>query len=1798
MYAQNEKLIPVYIENEMKTSYLTYAMSVIVGRALPDIRDGLKPVHRRILYAMMDLGLEHSKPYKKSARIVGECFVKDTLILTEKGLVPIQDIGRGDRVFTQHSLKTVTQLYEMPKKGLLKIKLGNGISNTITPSQKFKVLDKNLEFVWKEAKELTKEDYIVTRAHYPEIKDLVRLKSADIKCPAYLTEDMAYVLGLLISDGWVEKSNGRQRNRMGFCSASRSVLEKVCSIFKQEFDYEPTIETKICKGFTKCGKPLKKQYTVRINRSRINDFFMANFHLEGRKAKTKKIPQQVYISPKEVIFAFVSGLVEGDGSIHRRRNVIHYGSISEELIDGLLILLQHQGVFGRKYKAKQIKSSFVLGRAVEGREMFYNLEFKGSNALLLASKINCVQALKKLRLFGMTFKRTIPSKHDLIPYAGANVFAELSTRHIGGGWYQDLNGNKFRMGIKYSTGSKIRYANDLAEKPLRKCQVLDWGIGEKLKKIGSPLSNFVDDIVENKTYFSRVVSIERSTPQETYDIQVEGEHEFIANGMVSHNCLGKYHPHGDTAVYDSLVRMVQDFSLRYPLIDGQGNFGCFTKDTKIRLTDGRSLDFGQLIKEDRKGKKNYAFTFNHVTQKLEIAAIKKPRLTRKKAKIVKIILDSGEEIRCTIDHPFMLRDGSYKNAKDLKSSDSLMPLYTKLYNGKDDPNLKGYEILYQPMQNKWGFAHHLSDAWNLKKGVYKKSAGKIRHHLDFDKLNNNPDNIQRIQWGDHWALHRDITVWRHRNDPEYVKKLAKGRKKFWANPKNLQRASRVRSEWNKKMWQSPVYREAMPKVLKEAWKDPEYRQRMAELSSRNLKNRWKRKSFRDLLSRLKSKELKKRWQDEQYRDFMTEVTRKMSLRIWSDPKHRGRMSELSKERWRNPDYREKHINRIKKLWKESSFRAKYPADHFSKIAKELWSNPSTREFHRRKIALQWQDEKFAKKVIEAVIKSNKRRLSENPDTMKELAQKARVSLKKKWRGPLYKERVVKSKILGFAKDLLKTRATITPEIYEKMRTNNGLPNVQNALNYFSDFQEIIDQARTKRNHKVKAVRFLTKREDVYDLTIDGTHNFALASGVFVHNSVDGDAAAAMRYTEARMDSIADELLDDLDKDTVDFVPNFDESLKEPSVLPARLPNLLVNGSSGIAVGMATNIPPHNLTEIVDAIVKVIASPDVTIKELMKIVTGPDFPTGGIICGREGIKEAFETGRGRLKLHAKAAVEQQKGNREAIIITEIPYQVNKSKLIENIADLVQDKKIEGISDIRDESDREGMRVVIDLKRDQNAQVILNQLYKRTQMETTFGVIMLALVDNKPKVLNLKECLEFYIKHREIIVRRRTQFELDKAERRAHILEGLKIAVDNINKIIKTIRESKDAKIAKDKLMKNFDLSDVQAQAILEMQLQRLTALERGKIEKEYLELIKKIEMFKAILKSEKKILEIVKNEVLELKKKYGDERRTEIVAKAEDIDIEDLIAEEDMVITISHAGYIKRLPVGSYRKQKRGGVGVTGIDMKDEDFVEHLFIASTHEYILFFTNLGRVHWLKVYEIPQAGRAARGKAVVNLLQLSQGENISSYVRVKEFKEGMFLVMATKNGLIKKTDLMSYSNPRKGGIIGITVEKGDELIKVKWTDGTQEIFIATEQGKAIRFSESQIRDMGRSAKGVRGIRVAKKDKVISMEVCIKDATVLTVTSQGFAKRTPIKEYRNQSRGGKGIKNVNVTSKNGEAVGLKMVNDNDGLMVMTQKGMIVRCPVKDIRTTGRSAQGVRIIKLDKGDKVASVARVAPEED
>ncbi|NLE91939.1 MAG: DNA gyrase subunit A [Elusimicrobia bacterium] len=725
---------------------------------------------------------------------------------------------------------------------------------------------------------------------------------------------------------------------------------------------------------------------------------------------------------------------------------------------------------------------------------------------------------------------------------------------------------------------------------------------------------------------------------------------------------------------------------------------------------------------------------------------------------------------------------------------------------------------------------------------------------------------------------------------------------------------------------------------------------------------------------------------------------------------------------------------------------------------------------------------------------------------------------------------------------------------------------------------------------------------VYDSLVRMAQDFSLryplVDGQGNFGSIDGDSAAAMRYTEARLAAVSDEMLNDIEKETVDFGPNFDSSLKEPLLLPATLPNLLVNGSSGIAVGMATNIPPHNLGEVADAVNCLLDNPDAEAKELMKYIQGPDFPTGGVICGKEGIREAYSTGRGKLTVRARAAIERQKNGKDLIVITEIPYQVQKSGLIEDIAELVEDKKIEGISDIRDESDKDGLRIVVELKRDAEPQIALNQLFKHTQMETTFGVIMLALVDNRPRVLSLRQVLDCYILHRKNIIRRRTQFDLDRALKRAHILEGLKIALKFIDRIIKVIKTSKSVPAAKENLMKEFGLSEAQSQAILEMQLQRLTALERDKIEAEYMELLKKIEECRAILASEKKIEHIIKTELADLRKRYGDPRRTEIVGEVQDIEIEDLIAEEDVVVTISHGGYIKRLPVSSYRKQKRGGTGATGADLKEEDFSEHLFIASTKDYLLVFTDKGQVHWLKVYEIPQAGKASKGKAIVNLIDISQGEKISSTIPVREFSDNKYLVMATKLGLVKKTRLAAYGNPRKGGILGITIEPKDELIGVELTDGKQQLLIGTRQGKAIHFNEKDVREMGRGAKGVKGINLAKGDEVISMVQDAQDGTVLTVTESGFVKRTPLKDYRLTRRGGKGIINISVTAKNGPAVALKTVSDRDGLMVITQNGMFLRCEVKDIRTTGRSAQGVRLIKLQDKDKVSCIAHVVAEEE
>ncbi|PWM82428.1 MAG: DNA gyrase subunit A [Clostridium sp.] len=708
--------------------------------------------------------------------------------------------------------------------------------------------------------------------------------------------------------------------------------------------------------------------------------------------------------------------------------------------------------------------------------------------------------------------------------------------------------------------------------------------------------------------------------------------------------------------------------------------------------------------------------------------------------------------------------------------------------------------------------------------------------------------------------------------------------------------------------------------------------------------------------------------------------------------------------------------------------------------------------------------------------------------------------------------------------------------------------------------------------------------------IDGHGNFG---------SIDGDGAAAYRYTEARMSKIAEIMLTDIEKNTVDFMPNFDDRLQEPTVLPAKIPALLVNGSSGIAVGMATNIPPHNLTEVINGIIKIIDDDNVTDEQLMQIIKGPDFPTGGMILGREAIKQAYTTGKGKITVRAEAEIEEMSNGRQKIIVTSLPYQVNKAKLIENIANLVKEKRIEGISELRDESDRENaVRIHIGLKKDANARVVLNQLYKNTQMQDTFGVIMLALVDGQPRILTLRQCLDYYIDHRKGVILRRTQFELDKALARAHILEGLKIALDNIDEVINIIRSSYDD--AKERLMERFGLSDIQAQAILDMRLKTLSGLQREKIEEEYNELMKLIAHLREILGSEKLVFEIIKEELTEVKEKYGDERLTKIVAAEGEFNEEDLIKEEQMVVALTHFGYIKRMPIDTYRSQKRGGKGISGISTREEDFVKQIFTTSTHDTVLFFSNKGKLYRLRGYEIPEAGRTAKGTAIVNLLSLDAGEKISAVIPISDFEDSKYLLMATKNGLIKKTPLQEYNSSRKTGLLAITLKDDDELIDVRLTDGQDNVVLVTEKGLCITFDEKDVRPVGRSAQGVLGIRLDEDDTVIGMESILsnnKGVTLLAITENGFGKRTELDEYRVQNRGGRGVITYKITPKTGNIVGIRMAKEDDDVMLITNSGTIIRINVKDVSILGRATQGVTLMRTNENEKVVSIETVEPEE-
>ncbi len=1254
----SKNIVPAEISEEMKKSYLDYAMSVIVARALPAVEDGLKPVQRRILYSMLGLGLKPNTPTKKSARIVGECFVKDTLVLTTKGLTPIQDIKRGDFVYTQNAIQQVEELYEMPEKELLKLTLSNDLSLTATPSQKFKIINKNLEYEWKEAKDLKGDEFLTIKADYPEFSESMKLRLPN-KGYIDLNENIAYLLGQFLSDGWIE----RESNRICFGTASKEIINRLGFILEKEFNYVPNIEIKSKAYQSSSGQMLESViYVIRINNKVLCNFLANTFGLVKKNAYTKEIPPHIFQSPKRVIYSFLSGLIDGDGHIHKSRKIIQYSSVSERLVDKLLLMTQQLGFIGKKYKSKLNYSRNFNDRIIKSNYPLFSIEFAGDFARKLAINLNLFEERKKDRINQILSGKLKKSSFEIIPFVGNPIFSELSEKHIGSGWYTDKEGNNFRLGIKYKTGSKIRYSKQLKEIPLRKSQIIEWNILEKLRRINSVYYKFLKEIIDNKIYFLQINKINETNPEKTYDLQVKNDHELIANGIVSHNCLGKFHPHGDMAVYDALVRMAQDFSLRYPLVFGQGNFG----------------------------------------------------------------------------------------------------------------------------------------------------------------------------------------------------------------------------------------------------------------------------------------------------------------------------------------------------------------------------------------------------------------------------------------------------------------------------------------------------------------------------------------------SIDADPAAAQRYTEAKLSQIAMEILQDIEKDTVKFVPNFDNSLKEPELLPGKLPNLILNGASGIAVGMATNIPPHNLTEVCDAITAHVKNPDISIEELIGIVTGPDFPTGGYVSG--DMLELYKTGRSQLVLRGRTTTEALK-NKEAIIITEIPYMLSKASLIEQIADMIQKKKLKEISDLRDESSKGKIRVVLELRKGANPKMVINALYKYTRLQDSFNVNFLALVKGQPRVLNLKEVLKEYVDYRKKIITARTKHDLNKAEERLEIVLGLLIALKHIDDVITLIKKSKSASEASEGLISKFKLTKKQAQAVLETRLQQLTTLEQDKLKKEHDELKEKIAEFKKILDDIKEVLKIIVREVSELKKNYGDSRRTQVSQRISEISEKDIIQKKEVVVTITEKGYCKRMDVQSYKEQKRGGRGVIGSNLATGDFVKQLITCSTHDYLIFFTTRGRVLWLKAYDVPEAERYSKGKALANLLNLKD-ENIANVISVNKFED--FLFMVTKKGVVKKISLRHFSNPRASGIRAINLpnDNSDSVIDVQIVKSGEEVLLATKKGQAIRFDSNDVRDMGRASYGVAGIRLDSNDEVVSLEV-LRTGTILTITRKGFGKRTAVEDYRKTARAGKGVINLKVSERTGDVVTTVSVNPEESIIITTAKGIVIRTSLKAIRIMGRAAQGVRIVKLAPGDSVTDLVKV-----
>ncbi len=1609
------EIIEVPIEEEVKQSYIDYAMSVIVGRAIPDVRDGLKPVQRRILYAMYEMGLTPDKPFKKSARIVGECFVRGTKVVTSEGIKNIEEVERGDLVYTSRGLKRVSELYVMPPQPLKEVVVDTGLSVRCTPGQMFKVLTPEGDLVWRRAKDLKEGDFLLLRGVFPEVESRIKVEGVEID------ESLAYLIGLLVGDGWVEKDR-RGYHRVGLFISDKRMRERVESILSS-------------KGFSFSRS---KDGTVRLNSRNSRTIIRILEADENLSAKTKRIPSWVFKADRGTVLAFVSGLIDSDGSVHKSRNVITFTSVSKELIRDLQILLFYLGIPARVYTQRP-KGNKIGGREIRPNYDTHTLEISGHYVLKIFA--SPVLPVKAERLCGERITKRV--KADVVPYIGGLLLKEFSEKHIGGGWYLTSEGKKVRCGIRYPTGTKIRYSADLKERfILYKTALEDLNILNKAELVGSRYARLLKDTLDKGWFFLRVKEVKDAPPEETYDIQVEEDHEFLANGFVVHNCLGKYHPHGDQAVYDALVRMAQDFSMRYPLIIGQGNYGSVDGDPPAQMrycvTEGslvltkRGLIPIESIVPDSKDSSEHEIDLEVLSLNGKINRADR-FFNSGKHPTIKVRTATGLEIEGSYNHPLLTLvrgEGGrptyrWKTLEELREGDYIVV-------ARDSQLFPDEDLITE--EEAFLLGSFVSEGY-INDGRVGFSNVNTEFVEEFERC------LSKAHAGSYCAYERKL------RSGKTITEFQIHSREFIERIKDL--------GFNHKAGEKEI-----PQVVLRSSK----RVQRAFLRALFEGDGSVSKVGQTVLVFYHSKSLK--------------LIKQLQIVLLNF----GIVSRI---------HRDRHIYRLlisgahnlKKFSEEIGFvseKQKKLEEYLKDYGKALSRTdriPFLSEYLRRKYRFRF-NEWFVK---------------HNLDRYESLERYMHVL-----------EKYLDEEDLRHVKELLRNR-------------------------YF------FDQVVSKEFGGYKTV---------YSIRVQSRCHSFVANGIINHN------------TEAKLSKIAVEMLEDIDKETVDFVPNFDESLTEPTVLPSKFPNLLCNGTAGIAVGLATSIPPHNLREVGKALIELAKNPNMTTEEILQIIKGPDFPTGGVVENAKDLKEIYETGRGTIQVKAKAHVEKVQGGREQIVVSEIPYQVNKAELIKKIADNVRSGRLKEISDIRDESDKEGIRIVIELKREAKGEKVLKKLFKYTQLRKGFPVNLVVLVNGEPKLVGIKELLREFIRHRLEVILRRTRFFLRKAEDRLHVVQGLLIAINNLDEVIEGIRKSKDPAEARDMLQARFGLTERQAQAVLDLRLHRLTSLERDRLRQEEADLLQKIDYYRKVIGSEEERIRIFIEETQELVKKYGDPRRTFIEG------LEGELEEGSLVVTVLENG--KVIPL---EEMPEGEAPV--VDILDVPFTEGLFLVS---------NRGRVYWLA------GSQALRGSRVH--FKESEERIVGAFIR-EQFADR--LLLATRNGMIKKIPLVEFEYKAQGMRI-IKLAEDDEVVGIAQSIDMSDVLVFTRRGKVARFNVREIPPATPGTKGAQGIKLEESDEVVGIRIIREEPFLIVVTPDGKAKRIYQEEVPVRNRGVKGVGVLG--SARERLIDLLPIKEELEVLVSTKLGKAFydRIRAGDVPLTKRDRLARPRWDLEEGDEIRRV--------